>query len=183
MKKALLCTLLLLVACASLYSQLMVTKMIGKNSSESRLGYGLFAFYDFSLRNAENESIRLELMDLAFFPTKSDSNAIPIGYISIKIGFKYTFSDTKTGFYIEPQAGYCRVVSNDPNNLSTQTSYGDGVALALEVGYSLEIGQRGHMINFGIKYEDDIAGSPNTMSSVGFRVSYTFNMFKRRDSY
>jgi hypothetical protein len=70
---------------------------------------------------------------------------------------------------------FCKVVSNNPYNLSTQSSYGDRLALALEVGNSLEIGQRGHSLNFGIKYESDIAGSQNTMGSIGFRVSYAFN--------
>jgi hypothetical protein len=182
MKKPLIFSLSLLFS-LSMYGQLMVTKLVGKNSSNSKLGFGLFAYYDFTLPGAENRSVRLELMDFGYFPSKTDTIRVPIGYISIKLGYKYIFSETKTGFYVEPQAGYCRVVSNDPENLSTQASYGDGVAFALEVGYSLEVGQRGHTFDFGLKYEDDIAGSGNTMSSVGFRVSYAFNMFKRRDSY
>ena len=162
----------------------MVTKIIGKYSNQSNLGWGVFAFYDFPLQETQNQSLRLELMDFAFYSTKNDTAAIvPIGYLSIKLGYKYVFSETKTGFYIEPQAGYCRVVSNDPNNYQTQTSYGDGVALALEAGYSLEVGQRGHVINFGLKFESDIAGNPNTVSSLGFRVSYQFNLFRKRDEY
>ena len=61
--------------------------------------------------------------------------------------------------------------------------YGDGVALALEAGYSLEVGQRGHEINFGLKYETDLAGANHTISSVGLRVSYQFNLFRKKDDY
>jgi hypothetical protein len=161
----------------------MVTKLVGKNFTQSKLGFGLFGYYEFPFKNTQNNSIRIELFDFGYFPTKSDTLSIPIGYISIKIGYKHIFSETKTGFYFEPQAGYCRVVSNDPNNLTTQSSYGDGFALALEFGYSLEVGERGHVINIGLKYENDIAGSPNSMSSLGFRVSYAFNLFGRRDTY
>lgn len=181
MKKVLTFLVMFFLIMSSSYGQLMVTKMTGKHFSQSKLGFGVFAYYEFPLSGTENNSLRIELMDLAYFPSKTDTIAIPIGYISIKVGYKHIFSETKTGFYLEPQAGYCRVVSNDPGNYSTQASYGDGVALALEVGYSLEVGQRGHIINFGLKYEDDIAGNPNTMSSVGFRVSYTFDFLKRRE--
>jgi hypothetical protein len=172
-----------LIISSSIYSQLMVSKMLGKNAGKSKLGYGVFAYYDFPLSGSENKYFCIEFFDFAFFQSKSDTVTVPIGYISIKLGYKYIFSETKTGFYIEPQAGYCRVVSNDPDNITNQSTYGDGVALALEIGYSLEVGQRGHTFNFGLKYEDDIAGSPNTMSSIGFRVSYTFNLLKRKDGY
>ncbi len=181
MKRFLLVSLCSLMTMTALYSQVMVTKMLGKKANESSLGFGVFAFYDFPLKDVENQSIRIELMDLAFFPYKSDTSTVPIGYLSIKLGYKYIFSETKTGLYIEPQAGYCRVVSNDPSNYSTQTSYGDGVALAMEVGYTFEVGQRGHVINFGLKYEYDMAGAANTISSIGLRASYQFNLFQKRD--
>ena len=182
-KQLFLIALFLPMLCATGYSQLMVTKRIGKNASQSQLGFGLFAYYEFPLQSSENKSLRIELLDVGFYPPKSDTLRIPIAYISIKVGYKYIFSETKTGFYVEPQVGYGRVVSNNPDNYSTQASYGDGIALAMEVGYSLEVGQRGHAINFGLKYEADLAGSQNSMGSVGFRVSYAFNMFRKRDSY
>jgi hypothetical protein len=172
-----------LIISSSIYSQLMVSKMLGKNASKSNLGYGVFAYYDFPLQGSENKYFCIEFFDFAFFQSKSDTLKVPIGYISIKLGYKYIFSETKTGFYIEPQAGYCRVVSNNPDDYTNQSSYGDGVALALEAGYSLEVGQRGHTFNFGLKYENDIAKSPNKMSSLGLRVSYTFDFLKRRENY
>jgi hypothetical protein len=183
MKKTTLLSFLLMLLFFTARSQIMATKLIGNNLSQSQLGWGVFAFYDFPLNGYENQSIRLELLDFGYYPYKGDPTLIPIGYLSIKVGYKYVFSETKTGFYIEPQAGYCRVISDDPDNLTTQTSYGDGVALAFEVGYSLEVGQRGHVFNFGLKYEHDIAGNPNTISSLGLRISYQFNLFKKRDDY
>ncbi|HVM87628.1 MAG TPA: hypothetical protein VMT76_05535 [Puia sp.] len=183
MKKTCLALSLFLFLFFSAHSQLMVAKRLGKNESNSKLGYGVFAYIDFPLGDYENRSFRIELLDFAFFGSKNDSLRSPIGYLSIKLGYKYIFSETKTGFYIEPQAGYCRVVTDNPYDLTNQASYGDGVALAFEAGYSLEVGQRGHVINFGIKYEDDIARTPNTMGSVGFRISYAFNMFRKKESY
>jgi hypothetical protein len=45
---------------------------------------------------------------------------------------------TRTGFYVEPQLGYVRVVHVDVQ--WTEGKYGDGVAAAFETGYSLEVG-------------------------------------------
>lgn len=180
MKKIFSALLLATIAFTSTNAQLSIAKLVGKNANKYKFGYGLFSFYDFPINSTENQSVRLELMDLVFFPGK-DGNVFTAtygrNYISIKAGYKYIFSETKTGFYIEPAAGYTRVVDvlvdqDDP-------IYGDGVALALETGYSLEVGQRGHVMNFGLKYETD--RTRLILSSVGFRVSYAFNMFRRKE--
>lgn len=52
-------------------AQFMVSKMIGKDVSEYGLGYGLFSYLDFPLAN-ENQSVRIELVDFAFFPKKGE---------------------------------------------------------------------------------------------------------------
>lgn len=164
------------------FSQLMVTKMLGKNSSNSKMGYGTFLYFDIPFRNFENKSIRLELMDLAVYPRKDQYIDCPIGYVSIKLGYKHVFSETKEGFYVEPQLGYCQTVVSA--TMVDRSHYGDAIALALESGYSLEVGQRGNTINFGLKYESDIASSPAySLSSLGFRISYSFHLFQRNDRY
>ena len=90
----------------------MVSKLIGKHADKYGLGYGAFAYLDFPLAN-ENQSLRVELMDLVMFPSKGESffttTADAEAYLSIKLGYKYVFSKTPTGFYVEPSAGYCRV--------------------------------------------------------------------------
>jgi hypothetical protein len=183
MKKLLLLFFLFLLY-SSLDAQLSIAKLVGKNANNFKLGYGLFSFWDFHLNDQENKSIRLELMDIVVFPGKGGgsffTNTTGKGYFSLKLGYKNIFSETKTGFYLEPSVGWCRVVSaEEPDG-----TYGDGIALALEGGYSLEVGERGHSFNFGLKYETDRAGSPSyTINSIGFRVSYAFNMFRKKDDY
>jgi len=159
-------------------AQLAVVKMVGKNADKTKLGFGAFSYYDIPLNEDGNRSFRIELLDLAFFSRKTDEDP-SWAYLSIKLGYKYIFSETKTGFYIEPQAGYCRVVSVEKD--APEAEHGDGIAVALEAGYSLEVGERGNAFNFGLKYETDRAGSAYTISSVGFRVSYSFNLFRRRE--
>jgi hypothetical protein len=163
------------------HSQLMVSKAFGKNSSNSQLGYGTFLFLEFPLGQTDNRSIRVELLDFAFYPSKNyDSNAI-IGYLSIKLGYKYVFSETREGFYIEPQAGWGEVIESQPVTTTTGTSVG-GLALAVEGGYCWEVGHRGNTINAGIKYEVDDVGIPQyVLNSISFRVSFSFHAFARRD--
>ncbi|HEV8284839.1 MAG TPA: hypothetical protein VGQ09_11055 [Chitinophagaceae bacterium] len=164
---------------SSLHSQLLVAKSIGKNSDSSKLGFGAFIFWEIPVNDIGNRSVMIELMDLAFFPPKSDDAHTVIGYLSIRLGYRYIFSqETKTGFYIEPSAGYCRVVSNEDRN-DGKAIYGDGIALATEVGYTVEVGQNGNSLNFGVKYETDRAGSKTTCSSIAFRASYSFHMFRK----
>lgn len=161
------------------HSQLMVSKLVGKDAARYGLGYGLFTYLDFPLAS-ENQSFRVELMDIAFFPTKGEnlftSTADAKAYISIKLGYKYVFSETQAGFYLIPSAGYCRTVFVPEGQDAT---YGDGIAGALEGGYSLEVGQNGHTLNFGLKYEYDRGNATHTLQSVGFRFSYAFGLFRR----
>jgi hypothetical protein len=181
MKKYLLIFIITAGFSSSAFSQLMVSKMLGKNADNSQLGYGLFTFLDFPLSN-EHTSIRLELLDMAYYPTKNSDIYSPIGYLSVKLGYKYVFSEDQTGFYIEPSAGYCRVVNSGAENF-TNADYSDGVALAVEGGYSLGDGQKDNTVNFALKYETDRAGSDFIINSIGFRVGFSFHIFRRKDSY
>jgi hypothetical protein len=169
-------SILLLSLSASLNAQLAVAKIIGKDAGKYKLGYGLFAYYEFPLNEVGNTSVRLELIDIAYFRSNTEDDHQSIGYINIKAGYRKIFSETKTGFYIEPQLGFGRVAGGDG-------TYGDGLASALEGGYSLEVGKGTNTVNFGLKYEYDAAGKDHTISSVGFRFSFAFNLFKRRDDY
>ena len=164
------------------HSQLMVSKLVSKGDSKYGLGYGLFAYLDFPLAN-ENQSFRVELLGFAAFPTKGEnlftSTEDVKGYVSIKLGYKYVFSETQAGFYLIPSAGYCRVVFSESGQ--DDATYGDGIAGALEGGYTIEVGERGHTINLGLKYEYDHGNATHTIQSVGFRVSYGFGLFRRKE--
>lgn len=181
MKKTIFLLFLATLFYATASAQAMVSKFLGPNSKYAQLGWGVFAYYDFPLRNA-NESIRLELLDFAFYPSKNSDSNFVIGYVSIKAGYKYVFSETNAGFYLEPQVGWCRVV-NANNTETLPTDAKDGLALALEAGYSLAVGRRDNTFNFGLKYESDLAGSGYTANSIGFRVSFSYHLFRRKDDY
>ncbi len=99
MRKFFFLFLLSLFISSSLHSQLAVFKMVGKNAGNSTIGFGTFAYWDIPVNEIGNRSVMIELLDFAFFPRKnSDINSV-IGYVSIKAGFRYIFSEeSKTGF-------------------------------------------------------------------------------------
>lgn len=155
------------------YSQLAVYKMIGENSENTGLGVGLFAYWDIPINEVGNNSVVIELLDMAYFPPKDKDNQSVLGHLSIKAGFKHIFSnESKTGFYVEPSAGYCRVVRSD----GPEGEYGDGLAVALETGYSLEVGQGDNTVLLGLKFERDMAGKAFTINTLALRLSFSFHL-------
>lgn len=181
MKKAIFCIVVLFLCSITSHAQLSVAKMIGKDADKFGIGYGMFTYFDIPLRN-ENQSVRLELVDFTIFPTKGEnlftSTKEMKGYLSIKLGYKYVFSETRTGFYLLPSFGYVKtMLSNEGEELTDS----DGIAGALEGGYALEVGQNGHSINLGLKYEYDRGDATHTIQSIGLRFSYAFGLFGRRE--
>lgn len=183
MKKTMVLFTFFVVLTSLTHAQLMTSRLIGKGSSQFGQGYGLFAFYDFPLGGAPNKSFRLELFDFAFFPTKGEpffsGDGPGRGYISVRLGYKHVFSEEKTGFYVIPSAGYCRVAFTEPG--LSEPLVGNGVAGALEGGYQLEVGERGNVFNFGLKYEYDRGSKDYQLQSIALKVSYAFGLFRRRD--
>jgi len=181
MKNTILLTLFLSAGFFSAHSQLAVLKMVGKNAGNHTLGFGVFANYDIPLNDIGNQSLMIELLDFGYFPDKTPESSvekISRGYLSIKLGFRKIFSEeSKTGFFVEPQIGYCRVVVVSDQELEAR--HADGLAAALETGYSLEVGERGNAFVFGLKYEADMAGSNYVIQAIGLRVGFNFLIYGR----
>jgi hypothetical protein len=182
--------LLLVIVCfANLLhadGQLALTKILGKNAKDHKaVGFGVFGNYTIPLGGTSNKNLMIELMDLVYFPGKIQEaypyDQISRLYLSIKAGYRYIFceEDSKTGFFIEPQLGYARVVV--VKDSEPEAKFGDGIAAALEGGYSLEVGQKGNSLTFSLKYEADMAGKDYTIHSLGLRFGFNFWMYRGRN--
>lgn len=178
---------ILLVSCAEYFtahSQLAITKMFGENAKEHiPVGFGTFANYAIPLNEIGNNNLMIELLDLSFFPGVVQEaypyDQVLRAYLSIKVGYRKIFSaESRTGFFVEPQIGYCRVVVANDNE--PEAKFGDGFAAALESGYNLEVGKRGNSLSFSLKFESDLAGKDYTIHSLGLRFAYNFLMFRGR---
>ncbi|HVG11968.1 MAG TPA: hypothetical protein VM843_03140 [Flavisolibacter sp.] len=149
-------------------SQVIVSKLIGKDAGRYGLGFGGSALFDFQLAT-ENKSFRLDLELIAFPEKKHKLSTAETGYktlVSVRGGYKYVFSETQLGLYVVPSAGYSRLIIEEGG----QTAGHSGIAGALEVGYTFELGQMARKFNVGLKYEYDGVGSSNTIQSIGFRL-------------
>lgn len=149
--------------------------MVGKYSKEYKLGFGAFYAMDIPVNETGNQSVTLELINIEYFPVKKSSYLTGGGgFASFKIGYRHIFSEeSKTGFFAEPQAGFCMVAVGPEND---NGEYAKGLALALITGYSLEVGQRGSSFIFGLKYEADL-GKGQQIHSIGLRVAFNYRMF------
>lgn len=163
-----------LIFSATSKGQLSVSKMLGKNSDQYKLGLGVFGNYSYPLTEEGNHSVVLELLDFSYFPPKDKDTGSAKSYLSVKLGYRYIFSETRTGFYLEPQAGYVRSLDTRGDGV-----YKDGIALAMEAGYSLEVGQRGNALLFGLKYEADNPGHELAISSLSLKAGFSFSRMRR----
>ncbi len=152
--------------------QVSVMKIVGKNRDGYKIGTGIFYFLDIPVNPVANNSVVLELFDFGNFYVKNNSGKEPTAYLSAKAGFRHIFNNEgKTGFFIEPQAGYSWTTSRK-SYLNIQ----GGLALAMVTGYSQEVGFSGHTLVFGLKYETDLPGSNKQINTIGFRFAFNYNL-------
>ncbi len=176
MKKTVLSLLCFITVVYGANAQATVAKLIGKKGAQTKLGYGVFGVADFPLNPDATQAVRIEILDFAYFATKNEQLYPGWGYLSIKAGYKHIFSETLTGFYVVPQAGWCRVVLVPEYGDATHR---DGIATSVEGGYSLEVGRRANSFNFGLKLETNIAGKEYNLTSLAFRIAFIFSGRKR----
>jgi hypothetical protein len=154
-----------------LSGQVSVIKIVGKNANGYKPGTGIFYSFDLPVTPVENNSVTFELFDFGNFYVKNNYGKEPTAYLSVKGGFRHIFNtEGKTGFFIEPQTGYCWTTS-DKHNLNIQ----GGIALAMVAGYSQEVGFSGHSLVFGFKYEMDLPGSERQINTIGFRFAFNYS--------
>jgi hypothetical protein len=171
MKKLSLIFLVMLLLNSVTYSQIAVSKLIGKDSVDYNPGPSLFLFIEIPVGQANN-AIRLEF-DAAFHSDVKDY--YQKGYGAYTLGYKYFLNDeSKTGWYVVPSAGFTTVYFRDPY---TGESKKNGVAVAFEGGYSLEVGQGGNAFNFGLKLGTHRAGKGHSLTALALRVGFSFGFF------
>lgn len=154
-----------------LSGQVSVIKIVGQKADGYKAGTGIFYSFDLPVNQLENNSITFELFDFGNFYVKNNSGKEPTAYLSVKGGFRHIFnSEGKTGFFVEPQAGYCWTKS-DKSYLNIQ----GGLALAVVAGYSQAVGFSGHSVVVGFKYEKDLPGSDKQINTIGFRFAFNYS--------
>jgi hypothetical protein len=157
--------------------------MLGKDAKNYGMGLGIFAYLDFPLA-AGNNSLVIELAEMAYFPEKDRGGffSAPAGkaYASFKAGYRKYFSETSTGFYLQPSLGcaFVSLVLEDESEINDAF----GFSGALEGGYSIGLGEDARQkINLGLKYEYSRAKETHQIQTIGLRISYSFGLFGRKE--
>jgi hypothetical protein len=76
MKRIFISILLVVITYSSGNAQIAGAKIMGKNLNNYKLGYGLFTYYDIPVNDIGNKSVRIELADFAYFPTKNSDTGL-----------------------------------------------------------------------------------------------------------
>lgn len=150
-------------------AQIQFAKLIGKNSSDYKSGYG--AYLKFSYPVSEASDISLEVGAL-IFTSKTDSR---FGWdvVPVKAGYRYTFNKTGSGFYAEPQVGYSVYGINPDDNKFT------GLILGAGTGYLFQP-IAGIQFDLGIRYES-VQYKGGSLNYLSLRLSHNFSIRKREE--
>lgn len=142
------------------FAQIQISKLIGKNASQFKTGYGAFLKFGVPVSDAADVSLEIGVNN---FQLKADPAYGGITF-PIKVGYRYTLNKTGTGFYLQPQAGY-NIIGYDPDDNKFK-----GLVLAAGAGYLFE---SAGIIQFdlGLIYETAFhkEGAANYLS---FRLSH-----------
>lgn len=171
MKKIFFLQVSLLFACY-LQAQVEVVKMVGKGSNEYGIGFG--AVLKAGVPVSEGGSVTIEA-GAVFNPIKESGWEQGIVFVPIKAGYRYVLNGTSSGFFVEPQVGYCvyGVLTNDVVDHKIS-----GFDWAVGAGYLFQSGRRSQY-EVGLRYETVyFKGGPG--SFIALRLASSFS-FGRRD--
>lgn len=170
MMKIFLLKVCLLFACY-LQAQIEVVKMVGKGSDEYGIGFG--AVLKAGVPVSEGGSVTIEV-GTVFNPIKESGWEQGIVFVPIKAGYRYVLNGTSSGFFVEPQVGYC-VYGALTNDFVDQKI--SGFDWAVGAGYLFPSGRRSQY-EVGLRYETVyFKGGPG--SFIALRLASSFSFGKR----
>lgn len=167
MKKAFFLTASLLCACY-LHAQIEVVKIIGKGSEDYGIGFG--AVLKAGIPVTEGGSATIEA-GVVYSAIKESGGEQGIVFVPIKAGYRYVLNGTRSGFFVEPQVGYC-VYGALTNDLVDQKV--SGFDWAVGAGYLFPSNRR-TQYEVGLRYENVYyKGGPVSFIALRFTSSFSF---------
>lgn len=151
----------LLFACY-LQAQIEVVKMVGKGGDEYGIGFG--GVLKAGIPVSEGRSITIEA-GVVYNPIKESDWEQGIVFIPIKAGYRYVLNGSNSGFFVEPQVGYC-VYGFLTNDLVDQQI--SGFDWAVGAGYLFPSSRR-TQYEVGLRYETIyFKGGPGSFLALRF---------------
>ena len=147
------------------------------------VGFG--SFLNFSLPVSESNFMTIE-GGIQYFKNKDEEE---VALVPVLLGYRYTLNHSGTGFYVEPNAGYCFGASTVGiyNEFGSPISGSDGnwayekVAgpmTGIGIGYLFERSGK-IQFNIGLRYERTFANAGANIFA--FRISHAFTFGRREE--
>lgn len=167
----------ILVTCfliSQLKAQIEISRPIGKDSKDYTIGYGGFLNLGYALTDASDVTLEAGVI---YFPLRESNFTQGIWVVPIKLGYRYSIDGTGTGFYVEPQVGYCVAGLKSDDNVDDEIK---GFVWAAGAGYVFPSDKKSNY-NIGLRYES-IKHKNGSVNFIALRISRGFR-FGRRDDY
>ena len=147
-------------------------------------GFGGFLNFSIPVSDANYATVEAGLQ---YFTDKYDEE---VALIPVLLGYRYTLNQSGTGFYLEPNAGYCfgstTVQAYDENSSPLSDGNGNwlyekvnGPVAGIGFGYLFEPAGK-IQFNLALRYQHTFSNTPTNLFA--FRISHAFT-FGRRDDY
>jgi hypothetical protein len=158
--------------------QLALSILTGKNHADYSIGTGAFIKFSKPVSEAADATIELALQ---YFGEKEGYTIWGIGYVPLKLGYRYTLNKTGDGIYVEPQLGY---------NFYGVRSYQDRLRGELEenfkniiwsvgVGYLMPEKNR-FQFDLSLRYEA-IYHPTGPNGAISLKLAHNFSFGKRKE--
>lgn len=167
MKKIFFLTASLLFACF-LQAQIEVVKMVGKGSDDYGIGFG--AVLKGGIPVSEGGTATIEV-GAVYSAIKESNWEQGIVFVPIKAGYRYVLNGTSSGFFVEPQVGYCVYGALTNDFVDQKVS---GFDWAVGAGYLFPSNRR-TQYEVGLRYETIYyKGGPGSFIALRFTSSFSF---------
>jgi hypothetical protein len=170
----------LLASTITTHAQIEVARVSVKNFKA--IGFG--GFLNFSLPVSEANYVTAE-GGLQYFKNKADED---LALAPVLLGYRYTLSQTGSGLYVEPNAGYCFGASSIGKYNAAGSPIAEngqwavekvaGPVAGISVGYLFEPSGR-IQFNIGLRYQHTFADA--SANVFAFRISHAFSFRRRED--
>lgn len=173
---------LVVMNCSTVYSQIEVARLSFKGFS----AFGFGGFLNFAVPVSEGSSITAEA---GFYIFKNDDDEA-VALVPLLLGYRYSFNQTGTGFYVEPTLGYTIGASDvakydengslipNPDGTGWLEYQAKGMTAGLGTGYIIP-GR--FALNIGLRYQRVFVSKDPGLNMFSLRLSHPITFGRRSE--
>jgi len=159
------------------WSQIAISHLLPHDGRQYSFGYGGMLKLAYPI--SEGDDITMEGGIVLNFQ-KGTGGADGIAICPLKLGYRYTFDGSGSGFYVEPQLGYnlYGVESYEDDYGNGYNNKFNGIIAGAGTGYIFQAGKHGYQYELGI-YSESVFFRQTAVTSISLRFLCNFNFWNR----